>query len=76
MILAVYGGHGSFHPVAVLYFSKSVLGRGLKLTKATVGGSLLDFFFQWLGVTRESEPPVPCGHRLSFVLFKNVSTYE
>ena len=23
------------------------------------------FFFQWLGVTRASDPHVPCGHRLS-----------
>ena len=22
-------------------------------------------FFQWLDVTRASDPPVPCGHRLS-----------
>ena len=25
-----------------------------------------NFFFQWLGVTRASDPPVPCGRRLSF----------
>ena len=24
------------------------------------------FFLLWLGVTRASDPPVPCGHRLSF----------
>ena len=41
-------------------------------TNATVGGvdyPFLGMFFvsQWLGVTRASDPPVPCGHRLSFV---------
>ena len=29
------------------------------------------FFFQWLGVTRASDPTVPCGHRLT-VLFNIV----
>ena len=31
MILIVYPGHGVFHLGAVLVFSKSVFGRGLKL---------------------------------------------
>ena len=43
------------------------------------GGSLLsllgNLFFQWLGVTRASNPPVTCGHIvtgfLSFVLFQH-----
>ena len=29
VILLVYLGHGSFHPVAVFVFYKSVFGRGL-----------------------------------------------
>ena len=32
MILVVYLGHGIFHPVvALLFFSKSVFGRGLNV---------------------------------------------
>ena len=32
-------------------------GNGVNLSWA--------LFFQWLGVTRTSDPPVPCGHRVS-----------
>ena len=39
----------------------------------SVGGLVLFYpilatFFWWLGVTRKSEPPVACGHRLSCCL--------
>ena len=42
------------------------------MTKATgQGGAYINnLFCRWLGVTRAIDPPVPCGHRLSFVLFK------
>ena len=43
MILAVYLGHGVFHPVAVLSFSKSVFGRGLKLPKTYHGEVVFAF---------------------------------
>ena len=33
MILVVYLGHAIFHPAAVVYFFKSVFGRGLELSK-------------------------------------------
>ena len=43
-------------------------------TNATVGGSLWGTFFSVaLGVTRASEPPVPCGHRLSCCLPFSIS---
>ena len=43
---------------------------------ATVGGlcrltSFWTLLFQWLRVTRASDPPVPYGHRLCFVLCYN-----
>ena len=28
------------------------------------------FCMQWLGISRADDPPVPCGHRVSFVLLE------
>ena len=38
-ILVVYLGHGSFHPVVVSFFSKSVFGKGMYVLTAN-GGNL------------------------------------
>ena len=54
--------------------------RSLKKTACFGGGAIVESvgrgvpfgtcFFRWLGGTRVSEPPAPCGLKRSFVLFK------
>ena len=47
----------------------------LRTNQSYVGGGspVWCLVCQWLGVTRASDPPVPCGHRLSYC--SNVSTW-
>ena len=40
-------------------------GRGVVMVFYPVLATFGHIIFQWLGVTRASDPPVACGHRLS-----------